>query len=1051
MIYNKYLKLINYSLDYNPSESSCVLSMLKLMSFSKVENAAASRQAKFWIENIRQNSSGQSAVTALMSEYKLSDHEGIVLMSLVEALLRIPDKVTRKQLISDKIGSVVWHNKSMWHSKNFSAVVNLSNLGLSISKKLISLDQHKSFSVLNSLVKKLGEPIIAIIVEKAVNIIAKSFVLGQDIEQAYQAMSSGYLYSFDMLGEKAYSRQEADTYFQAYSKAITKVGESAAHADQSLYNSHGISVKLSALHPCYDLQYIDSIIDELYPDLLALCQQAQSYNIGLFIDAEEAKHLEMSLLILEKLCAEEALKSWDGLGFVVQSYQKRALKVTELLTEFAVKYGRNLMVRLVKGAYWDSEIKYAQQSGIKDYPVFTHKAYSDLCYLSCAQIMLKAASEKKNIYCCFATHNAATVAQLLQLIKRYKIATDNFEFQRLHGMGEALYKQLMQDYKTYKVRIYAPVGKYKDLLPYLVRRLLENGANSGFVRKLNDNNISIKEIICDPVKLSKQYKGNSHPQIPKPCDIFNLLANKRQNSRTFNLKQAKVIRQLSKLCERQQIKGLQACPIINGKHYNMTKKVINIVNPADHSKCLGSIIYADKQQIKLAAKSAAEGFKIFSKTTAEQRAKILEKCADNYEKNMPVLINLLIEEAGKTVEDAISEIREAVDFLRYYAGQAIKIFAENRLPNFVGQSNILRLKGRGVFLCISPWNFPLAIFTGQIAAALAAGNSVIAKPAAQTPLIAYLAIKLFHESGIDEKALHFLPAEAENISNILLDSKLIQGVAFTGSTQTADIINQKLAQSGAPIIPFIAETGGQNAMIVDSSALIYQVTEDVITSAFKSAGQRCSALRVLYLQEEIAEKQIEMICGRATELNIGDPQFFKTDIGPVIDKKAQTMLYKHVKKMNRSAKLLFACKLNSNINNKNSSFFPPHIYQIDSLKQLTHEVFGPILHIIIYKKSELNKVIEEINNSGYGLTLSIHSRINKTIEQITDQVEVGNIYVNRNQIGAIVEMQPFGGQKLSGTGPKAGGPNYLPRFTVEQTITTDNSATTGSTELMLLE
>ncbi|WDM84849.1 bifunctional proline dehydrogenase/L-glutamate gamma-semialdehyde dehydrogenase PutA [Ehrlichia sp. JZT12] len=994
--------------------------------------------AKQIIEKIRVDKN-LGIIDAFMQEYGLSNDEGIALMCLAESLLRIPDDCTINDLIKDKLANSMWSNHLGGSSSMF---VNAATWGLFIGGRVLkeNSDNARWFSTVNNLLKTMGEPIIRRAVQQAMYILGKHFIKGRDITEALDNRKERELYSFDILGEAAKTKKDAEKYFSEYMKAIDSIGRSKGeNATGSLVDYDEISVKISALHNRYEFSQIDEVLDGIVGKLLEICELAKRYNIRVCIDAEEASRLEISLMILEKLRFSDSLDGWEGLGLAVQAYQKRAFSVLDFVEDIAVKSHHKIMVRLVKGAYWDYEIKNTQELGLSSYPVFTRKVYTDVSYLACANKIL---SKPNTFYPCFATHNAYTLAAILEMADKDH---PGFEFQRLHGMGASLYEYVTQELAAnIKCRVYAPVGSYQDLLPYLIRRLLENGANSSFINQLNDSNVTLEQLIEDPLEKAKTLEYLPHPNIPLPKDIF---GPNRVNSAGIDITDSITLVNFNEDMKDYQTCKFRAVSIINGEE--LENDFIEVLSPANSEDVVGDVSFANPKQALSALDIAYDAFKGWSNIPVSTRAAMLEKAADLIEENRVKLIMLLIREGGKVISDAIAEIREAVDFLRYYAviGKE-ELEKSQKLPGPVGEDNYLYFRSRGVFLCISPWNFPLAIFIGPIAAALVTGNSVIAKPAEQTSIVAYEAVKLLYDAGVPKEVLHLLLGDGKELGEVLLKNEKIGGVAFTGSTDTARIINQSIAEKEGSIIPFIAETGGLNTMITDTSALVEQVTNDVITSAFKSAGQRCSALRVLFVQEEVADKQIEMICGAMEDLVVGDPMLLKTDIGPVIDKASQEMLIAHANRMSQEGKLL--CKVKIDESCENGYFFPPCAYEIESISQLKKEVFGPILHIIRYKKGELHRILGEINSTGYGLTFAVQSRVQSNIDNIIDNVNVGNVYVNRNQVGAVVGVQPFGGQGLSGTGPKAGGPYYLHRFLTEKVVSINTTALGGNTSLMCL-
>ncbi|MDD9331310.1 MAG: bifunctional proline dehydrogenase/L-glutamate gamma-semialdehyde dehydrogenase PutA [Wolbachia sp.] len=1028
---------------YRTDEKSYIRYLVEKAELSTDSKSRIYNIAKQVIEKVKSKKLG--IIDSFMNQYSLSNDEGIALMCLAESLLRIPDNYTVDELIKDKIANQEWKKHS---GSSSSLFVNAATWGLIIGSSILRNNEEdlKFYNIISKLLKNLGEPTIRSAIKSAMSMLGKHFVVGETIEEALryakQDDNSKFLYSFDMLGEAAHTVEDAEEYLNSYMHSIKAIGESSEIND--CFKSHGISIKLSALHPRYEFNQFDRVAEEILAKVLELCREAKKYNISLCIDAEETERLEMSLILFEQLRLEESLSGWEGLGLAVQAYQKRALSVLDFIEDVALRSKHKIMVRLVKGAYWDSEIKRTQELGLNDYSVFTRKSYTDVSYLVCAQKLL---SKANNFYPCFGTHNAYTFASIMELADKNH---PGFEFQRLHGMAKDLYDYAMSELATnVSCRVYAPVGKHSDLLPYLIRRLLENGANSSFVNQIHDPNIKTEELILDPLEKAISFNYEPHSAIPLPQ---NILGSERKNSLGMDISDSVVASQFANDIKNFSKKKWQVGSIIEGQSFFDDAKFTEVVNPAHLEHVVGEVSNATSEQALSALKVAHEAFPEWQNIPAEERAKHLEKAADLLEERMKELIYILIREAGKILSDAIAEMREAVDFLRYYAMIAKnKLSCWKKLPGPSGEDNFIFFEGRGVFLCISPWNFPLAIFLGQVSAALAAGNTVLAKPAEQTPIIACEAIKILHEAGIPKNVLHLIQGEGGYLGKILVPDNRIAGVAFTGSTHTAQIINKMLANRDGPIVPLIAETGGLNAMIVDSSAHLEQVTMDVLLSAFRSAGQRCSALRVLFIQEDIAERQIKMICGAAQELKIGDPVQLSTDIGPIIDKASMDMLTKHTKKMSEDKDSNLLSKVPMDTNSHNGYFFPPYVYEIQKISQLKQEVFGPILHIIRFNKSKLDEVINDINNTGYGLTFSLQSRIQNQIDLISKKISVGNVYINRNQIGAAVGMQPFGGRQLSGTGPKAGGPNYLQRFSTEKVVSVNTTAFGGNTTLMCLD
>ncbi|MBV9863549.1 MAG: bifunctional proline dehydrogenase/L-glutamate gamma-semialdehyde dehydrogenase PutA [Alphaproteobacteria bacterium] len=991
---------------------------------------------------VRRERHGKGGIDAFLNEYALSSQEGVALLCLAEALLRIPDPATVDRLIRDKIGPADWE-RHLGHSG--SVFVTASTWALMLTGRLLRPDSEHADpqdwrGVWHRFAARSGEPLIRQAVTAAMRILARQFVMGRTIEEAVEragaAETHGYRHSYDMLGEAARTAADAERYRRSYAQAIAAIGARVAGCPTT--EAPGISIKLSALHPRYEPAQRDRVLPELRPRVTGLARQAAAAGIGFTIDAEEADRLELSLDLVEALALAPELKGWDGLGLAVQAYQKRALPVIDWAVDLAERAGRRLMIRLVKGAYWDSEIKRAQERGLDGYPVYTRKQATDVSYLACARRLLAAGMR---VYPQFATHNAHTVAAVLELAG----GRHDWEFQRLHGMGEALYDQIVEPLRR-PCRIYAPVGSHEDLLAYLVRRLLENGANTSFVNRILDDRQPIETMVADPIAALSAFPEKPHPKIPLPQDLY---APERRNARGLDLTDERTLVGLRNGLAQALRNSPHAAPIIGGVAAD-AGPAEPVRDPADRRRTIGAVSPASPEAVERALAMAARAAPGWANTTAEARAAALERAADRYEAERDGLLALLIREAGRTIPDALGELREAVDFLRYYAMRARLDFARPQaLPGPTGERNEIALHGRGVFACISPWNFPLSIFTGQIAAGLAAGNAVIAKPAEQTPLVAAFAVRHLHEAGIPGEVLHLLPGGGEAVGARLVADPRIAGVAFTGSTETARRINQALAARPGSIVPLIAETGGQNAMIADSSALPEQVVADAVISAFDSAGQRCSALRLLYVQEEIAGRVLPMLAGAMAELCIGDPALIATDIGPVIDETARQALQRHAERMAIEARLLYRCALPAGT--EHGTFFAPQVYEIDSAKRLSGEVFGPILHVVRWPAGELDRVLDEIAATGYGLTLGVQSRIDETVRDVRARLGIGNTYVNRNIIGAVVGAQPFGGEGLSGTGPKAGGPRYLHRFATERTVSTDTTAAGGNASLLSLQ
>ncbi|MGJ0514600.1 MAG: bifunctional proline dehydrogenase/L-glutamate gamma-semialdehyde dehydrogenase PutA [Methylomicrobium sp.] len=985
---------------------------------------AASNIAGRLVASVRADSGRQSLINTLLHEYQLNSREGIVLMEIAEALLRIPDSATQDAFLQDKLGSVDWGQHRAIHD---TLLVKLLTRALSMTGRLENLGNGNNGEWLT----RLSAPLIRAAVKQGMQLLAGQFVFAETIEDAVETLITqpGARYSFDMLGEAALTAADADRYFQAYRDAIGQLAKIAVHDD--LFANSGISVKLSALCPRYEPLQQRRAVSELSLKLLDLSRQARQANISLTVDAEESERLDLSLDIFSAVFADPSLEGWEGFGLAVQAYQKRALPVIHWLAALADRRQRRIPLRLVKGAYWDGEIKRAQELGLAGYPVFTRKSATDVSFLACAETIL---AHPEAFYPQFATHNAHTAAAILTMAKTHM----DFEFQRLHGMGEPFYAELEKNH-TLPCRIYAPVGNFNDLLPYLVRRLLENGANTSFLNRIENPSISLDQIIEDPVcRLQKAHVR----VIEQPADLF---GRERLNSVGINLSNSNVANALQADLDALAERVWGAQPLIDGKPYSGQKNPV--FNPCDHRHQIGQVIYADANAIGKAAAGAMRAFPDWRLVSVTERTAYLNKAAELLELHRLELVSLCVREGGRTIRDALAEVREAVDFCRYYAAEAGKLFGKPvRLPGPTGEENYLSQTGRGAVVCISPWNFPIAIFLGQVSAALAAGNTVIAKPAAQTSLTAMRCIQLLHQAGVPGEVLQFLPAEGGLIGKHLLAVPGIGGVVFTGSTATARTINQTLAQHQPAIVPLIAETGGQNAMIADSSAHVEQLVMDAIGSAFNSAGQRCSALRVLYVQEEIADRVIGLLTGAMQEMRVGDPALLATDVGPVINIPAAGQLADHIESLRRQAKILYQAPLHSDLDQ--GSFFPPTLLEISDIKQLEQEVFGPVLHVIRYRADKLSQVIESINATGYGLTLGIQSRIKSHIQFIVERARVGNIYINRNMIGAVVGVQPFGGMGLSGTGPKAGGPDYLRRLASEQTVTINSAAIGGNAALL---
>lgn len=1018
------------------NEAPLVTALADRMGLDAAANQRIAATAKVLVEEVRAKRRDVGGIDALMQEYDLSSAEGVTLMCLAEALLRIPDAQTTDHFIEDKLGGVDW---SKHYGQSMSFFVNASTFGLMMAGRTVAPDDTSGFN-LGKLVKRLGEPVIREAVRRAMAILGRQFVMGRTIVEAMQraktAEAKGYVYSYDMLGEGARTMADADGYYEAYATALRSLGSTSAHG--ALESRPGISVKLSALHPRYEYAQRSRILNELTERVIALCELAAHHGVGLCVDAEEAERLELSLDLFRDVATASALKDWDGLGLAVQAYQKRGLATLDWLAHVAELSRRRLMVRLVKGAYWDTEIKLTQAGGFADYPVFTRKVNTDVSYLACAQ---RLAEDSKLFYPCYATHNANTVAAVVEMLGQRR----DFEFQCLHGMGEALYPYLVERGESpYRCRIYAPVGGHEELLAYLVRRLLENGANSSFVNRIADDALPLDDIVRDPVIIAKDFGPSRHPRIPLPAKLFQ----ERINSAGLDLNDPVTLQGLSTAMEAANAVQRQAVPLINGQA--MLTTLSKVVSPANTQDVIGEVAEADVAIAQSALTIAADYAVAWAQTPVGERADCLRRAADLFEQHSATLMTVIVREAGRCLHDAHLEVREAVDFLRYYAAQAEQQLAKpQHLPSPTGETNTLTLSGRGPFLCISPWNFPVAIFTGQVAAALAAGCPAIAKPAEQTPLCGGLVVELLLQAGIPPAALQFLPGDGPTLGDALIPDDRLAGVVFTGSIETAKVIGHNLAARRGPLVPFIAETGGINAMIVDSTALPEQVTRDVLASAFQSAGQRCSALRLLCLQEDIAERQLTMIAGAMQELQLGPPERLATDIGPVIDTDALQLLQTYSAKLEQRRPAFATTPLPQALADQ-GYFFAPRVFELDRLSELKDEIFGPVLHVVRFTAGGIDRLMDDINNLGYGLTLSIHSRSDSRVQALAQRARIGNIYVNRNQIGAVVGVQPFGGEGLSGTGPKAGGPHYLSRFLVERTVSVDTTASGGNASLMTL-
>jgi RHH-type transcriptional regulator, proline utilization regulon repressor / proline dehydrogenase / delta 1-pyrroline-5-carboxylate dehydrogenase len=994
--------LPRFSAPYAADDAEIVASLLDDAPLDPAAEARIDERATRLVQAIRDNAGSIGGIEDFLREYSLSTKEGLALMILAEALLRVPDRETADALIEDKLGQGDWAHRE---TKSDALLVSASAWALGVTARIIQPGETPE-GILASLAKRLGLPAVRTATRQAMKVLGSHFVLGQTIGEALKRASSGeargFRYSFDMLGEGARTAEDAERYLKSYADAIEAIGRSAGN--EALPARPGISVKLSALHPRYEAVSRERVMRELVPRVLNLAGKARRHDLNFTIDAEEADRLELSLDVIAAVLADPSLSGWTGFGLAIQAYQKRAFAVVEHMEALAKALDRRLMVRLVKGAYWDTEIKRAQERGLDDYPVFSRKPVTDLNYVHCARRLLGA---RPHLYPQFATHNALTIATIIEAAG----GVEGYEFQRLHGMGEETYKALMREFPAAACRIYAPVGGHADLLAYLVRRLLENGANSNFVSVSADPAVPVTELLKRPAALVGSPSRARHSRIPLPKDIYGA---SRRNSHGVEL-------------------GSEA-------------DLGALLDEVEAGRRPLAPPHADSEATaKAAIEAALAAFPAWDRAPVRKRAAALDKAADLLEARRGALIALLQDEAGKTIDDAVAEIREAVDFCRFYAAEAVKLFDHgDTLPGPTGEENVLRHRGRGVFVCISPWNFPLAIFLGQVAAALAAGNAVVAKPAEQTPIIAREAVAILHEAGVPRDVLRLVIGEG-GIGAALTAHPAIAGVAFTGSTETAWAINRALAGKSGPIVPLIAETGGINAMVVDATALPEQVADDVVTSAFRSAGQRCSALRLLCVQDDVADKVVTMVKGAAEELKLGSPRDPSVHIGPVIDAEAKAALERHIAAVSKTAKVHLAAPAP-----QDGTFVAPHIFELSKPQDLAVEVFGPVLHVVRWKAGRLDGLLDALASNGYGLTLGVHSRIDATIDRVLERMPAGNIYVNRNMIGAVVGTQPFGGVGLSGTGPKAGGPNYLKRFASEQVIAVNTAAAGGNASLIAM-
>jgi RHH-type proline utilization regulon transcriptional repressor/proline dehydrogenase/delta 1-pyrroline-5-carboxylate dehydrogenase len=1027
-----FISFPRFEAPYAPEDGLLAASFLASVRQEQEAEERINARARRLVKAIRTKAHGLGGIEDFLHAYSLSTKEGLALMVLAEALLRVPDAVTADRLIEDKLAAGHWLDSE---PKSTAILVSASAWTLGAAARIIHPGE-KPETILDEIARRLGLPAMRAATRQAVRLLGSHFVLGQTIEEALaRARGRADLrYSFDMLGEGARTAADAERYFQAYTGAIAAIGAQARSV--ALPGRPGISVKLSALHPRYEAISRGRVLNELTPRVVALARMAREQDLQFTIDAEEADRLELSLDVIAGALGDPAVAGWQGFGLAVQAYQKRASALIDWIEEIAAAADQKLTVRLVKGAYWDTEIKRAQERGLADYPVFTRKAMTDLCYMACVKKLLAA---RPCLFPQFATHNALTVASIIEDAG----GVEGFEFQRLHGMGETLYQALSDELPEVACRVYAPVGGHRDLLAYLVRRLLENGANSSFVATAADPSVPIEQILRRPQSYIANPQDARNRNIPLPRDLY---APHRRNSAGVEFGEHKSLDALLDDVRTGAAACADAVPLVDGVARDGPNR--NVISPIDGRR-LGRVRETDIATVTATIDAAAAGFSAWAVTTPEQRAQALERASERLEADRGCLLALLQNEAGKTLDDALAEWREAIDFCRYYAAQSRRALADEMMPGPTGESNVLRYRGRGVFVCISPWNFPLAIFLGQVTAALAAGNAVVAKPAEQTPLIAVRAVALLHEAGIAKTALHLLLGDGK-VGEALVADPRVAGIAFTGSTEVGRAINRTLAAKHGPIVPLIAETGGINAMIVDATALAEQVVDDVIASAFRSAGQRCSALRLLCLQHDIADRVLNMLIGAARELNVNDPRDVSTHVGPVIDAEAKNKLEAWLAAMERAGRILFRWDRDQALPSR-GTYVAPTVIEMNRAGDLKEEVFGPILHVVRWHADALDALLDELAVNGTALTLGIHSRIDLTIERIAARLPNGNVYVNRNMIGAVVGTQPFGGTLLSGTGPKAGGPNYLRRFGSEQVVTVNTAAVGGNTGLLTEE
>ncbi len=1026
------VRLAAFQAPYAPPDEEPAAHFLAQAGRDSAAEGRIDARARKLVEAIRAKARGLGGVEDFLHAYSLSTKEGLALMVLAEALLRVPDAATADRLIEDKLAAGRWFDSDI---KSNAILVSASAWTLGVAARVIHPGETPE-NILDAIVRRLGLPAMRAATRQAMRLIGSHFVLGQTIDEALaRARShSDFRYSFDMLGEGARTAGDAEKYSQAYANAIAAIGDHAGNAP--LPGRPGISVKLSALHPRYEAISRQRVLRELVPRVVALAGMAAARDLQFTVDAEEADRLELSLDVIGAVLADASLarsRDWEGFGIAVQAYQKRGPAVIDWVEQAAKATGRRMTVRLVKGAYWDTEVKRAQERGLPDYPVFTRKAMTDLCYMACVRQLLAA---RPRLFPQFATHNALTVASVIEDAG----GVDGFEFQRLHGMGEALYAELLAELPEVACRIYAPVGGHRDLLAYLVRRLLENGANSSFVSVAADPSVPIEQILRRPQSRIAGPRDARNPHIPLPLDLY---APERRNSAGVEFGERVSLDALVDEALAGAAGPVTAAPLIDGVARAGIERPV--LSPID-GRPVGSVREAEVTTAAAAMAAAAAGFSAWAATPVGERAAALERAAEQLEAHRGNLLALLQTEGGKTLDDALAEWREAIDYCRYYAAQARSALADAPMPGPTGESNVLRYRGRGVFVCISPWNFPLAIFLGQVTAALVAGNAVVAKPAEQTPLVAARAVALLHEAGVPPTALQLVLGDGKVGASLVADPR-VAGVVFTGSTEVGRTISQSLAAKSGPIVPLIAETGGINATIVDATALPEQVVDDVVTSSFRSAGQRCSALRLLCLQEDVAERVLDMLMGAARELKLGDPREPSTHVGPIIDADAKSKLDTWVAAKERAGRVRFRWDRDRALPS-GGTYVAPAIIELDRAGDLMEEVFGPVLHVVCWRVDALDALLDGIASNGTALTLGIHSRIDLTVDRIVARLANGNIYVNRNIIGAVVGTQPFGGARLSGTGPKAGGPNYLRRFATEQVLTVNTAAAGGNASLL---